>query len=109
MFYFHILNLNVNEWVLVKGCILRISTDGPCVVITTSVETLDGLWLYYYIGCMLGRAPRTKETLLDFCENMDPDKWDTTVWYLVTRNPQEFRRLTGCQRYPRVLGRHIKG
>ena len=27
-----------------------------------------------YIGCMLGRAPRTKETLPDFCENMDPDK-----------------------------------
>ena len=19
-----------------------------------------------------------------FCENMDPDKWDTTVWYRVT-------------------------
>ena len=43
MFYFHTLNLNVNEWVLVKGCILGIWTDGPCVVITTSVETLDEL------------------------------------------------------------------
>ena len=53
------------------------------MVITTSVETLDGLWLYCYIGCMLGRAPRTKDTLLDFCENMDLDKWDTTVWYPV--------------------------
>ena len=21
------------------------------------------------------------------CENMDLDKWDTTVWYRVTRNP----------------------
>ena len=41
MFYFHILDLNVNEWVPVKGCILGI--DGPCVVITTNVETLDGL------------------------------------------------------------------
>ena len=54
------------------------------MVITTFVETLDGLWLYCYTGCMLGRAPRTKETLLDFCENMDPDKWDTIVWYRVT-------------------------
>ena len=27
-------------------CILGIWTDGPYVVITTSVETLDGLWLY---------------------------------------------------------------
>ena len=27
-----------------------------------------------YIGFMLGRAPRTKETLPEFCENMDPDK-----------------------------------
>ena len=39
-----------------------------------------------------------------FCENMDPDKRDTTVWYRVTRNPQEFRELTGCQRDPRIWG-----
>ena len=37
----------------------------------------------------LGRAPRTKETLLDFHE-----------WCRVTRHPQLFRRLTGCQRTP---------
>ena len=74
-----------------------IRTKGPCVVITTSIETLDRLWLYYYTSCMLGKAPRTKETLPNFCENMDPDKWFKTVWYRVTRNPQEFRRLTGCQ------------
>ena len=43
MFYFHILYLNVNEWVPVEGCILGIGTDGPCVVNTTSVVTLDGL------------------------------------------------------------------
>ena len=78
MFYFHILDLNVNEWVPIKGCILGI---------WTYVETLDGLWLYCYTCCMLDRAPRTKETLLDFCENMDPDKWDTIVWYQVTLNP----------------------
>ena len=48
-----------------------------------------------------------QRTLPDFCENMDLDKWDTIVWYWITRNPHEFRGLTGCQRHPRVLGRHI--
>ena len=43
MFYFHILDLNVNEWVLVKGCILGIRTNGPCKVNTTSVKTMVGL------------------------------------------------------------------
>ena len=46
--------------------ILGIWTDGPCGVNSTSVETLDGLWLYWYLGCMLGRAPRTKEAPPDF-------------------------------------------
>ena len=41
-------------------------------------------------GCSLGRAPRTKETLLDFHE-----------WCRVTRNPRLFRKLSGCQRDPR--------
>ena len=36
------------------------------MVITISVETLDGLWLYCYTGYMLGRAPRTEESLPDF-------------------------------------------
>ena len=44
------------------------------MVITTFVETLDGLWLYCYTDCMLGRASRTKEILPDFYENMDLDK-----------------------------------
>ena len=39
-----------------------------------------------------------------FCENMDPNKWDTTVWYRVTRNPQEFRGLKGCQQDPQIWG-----
>ena len=39
------------------------------------------------IGCILGRAPRTKETLPDFHE-----------WCRVTRHPKIFRGLTGCQR-----------
>ena len=77
------------------------------VVITTSVETLDWSWIYCYTNCILGRAPQTKETLPNFCENMHPDKWDTIVWYRVTRNPQEFRRLTSCQRDPWDMGRHI--
>ena len=64
----------MNEWILVKGCILGIWIDEPCVVITTSVETLDRLWLYCYTGCVLRKAPRIKETLHYFCENMNPDK-----------------------------------
>ena len=44
------------------------------MIITTYVETLDGSWIYCYTGCILGKAPRTKETLPDFCENMDRDK-----------------------------------
>ena len=43
MFYSHILELNMNEWIPIKGCILRIWTDGSCVVNTISVETLDEL------------------------------------------------------------------
>ena len=90
----------MNEWVSIKICILGIWTDGPCVIITTFVETLDELRLYCYTKCMLGRAPRTKETLPDFHENMNPYKCDTTVWHRVTRNPQEFCGLTGYQRDP---------
>ena len=44
-------------------------------------------------GCSEGRAPRTKEALLDFHE-----------WCRVTRRPRLFRRLTGCQRTPWFLG-----
>ena len=58
---------------------------GPCVVIVN----LLGQVLY------LGRVPRTKETLPDFHE-----------WCRVTRHPRVFRRLTGCQRTPWVLGHH---
>ena len=43
--------------------------------------------------CTLGRAPRTKEILLDFHE-----------WCRVTRHPRIFRGLTGCQRTPRFWG-----
>ena len=40
-------------------------------------------------GCILGRAPCTKETLPYFHE-----------WCRVTRHPRLFHRLTGCQRTP---------
>ena len=43
MFYFHILDLNMNEWVPVKGYILGIWTNGPCRANTTYVKTLDRL------------------------------------------------------------------
>ena len=46
-------------------------------------------------GCILGRARRIKETLLNFHE-----------WCWVTRHPQIFRGLTGCQQDTSVLGRH---
>ena len=74
------------------------------MVIITSVETLDRSWMYCYTGSILGRPPRTKETLPDFCENMDPDKWDTIVWYQVTQRLQVFSRLTVGQRTPGSWG-----
>ena len=58
---------------------------GPCVVILNCL----GQVLY------LGRAPRTKETLLDFRE-----------WCRVTRHPRVFRGLTGCQRTPGIGASH---
>ena len=122
MFYFHILYLNVNEWILVKGCIEVVPRNsvsmGSCdIVVYWEYGQMDHLWSlllllrpwvgYGYIGCMLGRAPRTKETLLDFFyENMDPHKRDTIVWYWVTRNPQEFHGLTSFQRDPQIWGCH---
>ena len=43
--------------------------------------------------CILGKAPRTKETLSDFRERCR-----------VTRHSRVFRGLTGCQRDPRFCG-----
>ena len=65
------------------------------MVITTSIETLDELWLYCYRDCILGRAPRTKETLPDFCENVDLNIWDTIVRYRVTQNLRKFSQVDG--------------
>ena len=36
------------------------------MLIITYVEILDESWIYCYTGCILGKASRTKETLIDF-------------------------------------------
>ena len=56
---------------------------GPCVVIINFLGQV----------CSFGRAPRTKETLPDFRK-----------WCRVTRHPQVFCKLTGCERTPRFWG-----
>ena len=56
---------------------------GPDVVVVNRWDML----------CTLGKAPRTKKTLLNFRE-----------WYRVTRHPRVFRRLTGCKRTPGIWG-----
>ena len=63
MFYFHILELNVNEWVPIKDVYWGYGQMDP----VWSLLLLLRPWMGYgYTGCMLGRAPRTKETLPDF-------------------------------------------
>ena len=61
------------------------------------VLIIDGYIGLFGTGFMqvlyLGRAPRTKETLPDFCEECR-----------VTRHSQVFRGLTGSQRTPGVWG-----
>ena len=54
---------------------------------------MDCLGQVIYRLCIPGRAPRTKETLLDFQE-----------WIRVTRHPLVFRGLTGSQRTPGFWG-----
>ena len=61
-----------------------------------------GLLLYrLYVG---SSSLNKGDSARFFCGNMDPEKWDTTMWYRVTRNPQDFHRLTGCQRDPKIWG-----
>ena len=73
-----------------------------CVVITTYVETLDGSWIYCYTGCILGKALRTKESLPDFCENMDvtPKNRGGGGLSLTTLQPVEYSWMSG---YPTPL------
>ena len=59
----------MNEWVLVKGCILGLWIDGLCVVITTSVEWLMAIQVGRWI-----ELPKQRGLYSIFCENMNPDK-----------------------------------
>ena len=45
-----------------------------------------------------------KETLSGFGKIMDPNKWNSTVWYRVIRYPQVFRGLIGDQWTPEFWG-----
>ena len=40
-----------------KGMYIGDMTDEPYGVNTTSIEALNGLRLYFYACCMLGKAP----------------------------------------------------
>ena len=62
----------------------------------TRMWTRCGRCELFGTGCILGRAPHTKESVPDFYE-----------WCRVTRRPRIFLGLTDCQRDTPVLGRHI--
>ena len=62
---------------------------GPSGRFTHVVIILDCLGQVFMQVFYLGRAPRTRETLLDFLK-----------WRRVTRHPLVFRGLTGSQRTP---------
>ena len=81
MIYFYILDLNVNEWIPVKGCIEVVSSNSvsmsSCdIVVYWGYGQMNPVWSllpllrpwtgYGYTSYMLGRAPRTKEILPDF-------------------------------------------
>ena len=72
MFYFHILDLNVNEWIPVKGCIEvvpsnSVFTGNYATVVYWGYGQMNPVWSlllllrpwmgYGYTGCMLDRAP----------------------------------------------------
>ena len=53
------------------------------------LSLLSFAWDRFHAGDVLGRAPRTKETLPDFLK-----------WSRVIQHPLVFRELTGSQRTP---------
>ena len=72
MIYFHILDLNLNEWIPVKGCIEvmpsnSVSTSSCDIVVYWIYEQMNPLWSslpllrplmgYCYTSYMLGRTP----------------------------------------------------
>ena len=71
----------MNEWIPIKRCIEVVPSNsvsmGSCdIVVYWGHGQMDPVWSlphmlrpwmsYIYTGCMLGRAPQTKETLPDF-------------------------------------------
>ena len=39
----------------------------PLLLIIRPTEVIEPCWQVFCTGCILGRTPRTKETLPDFC------------------------------------------
>ena len=81
MFYFHILDLNVNEWIPVQGCIEvvpsnSVSTSSCDIVVYWGYGQMDPVWLlllllrlwigYGYTGCMLVELPEQKRLCMIF-------------------------------------------
>ena len=75
--------MSIDAWTQMAIILLILIVYGPGVVVADCWDRF----------CTLGRAPLTKETLPNFHE-----------WCRVTRHPQLFLRLTGCQRTPRFWG-----
>ena len=59
---------------------------GPCVVIEKNIGT--GCHVIG-IGCILGRAPRTKETLPDF--RLNPESWKMGLNEVVSGYPTSMK------------------
>ena len=98
MFYFHSLDLNVNEWIPIKGCIevepSKSMSTGSCdIVVYWGYRQMDTVWSlllllrpwmgYGYtviqVVCWV-ELPEQRRLYPIFCENMDSDKRDTTVY-----------------------------
>ena len=75
--------------------------DEYCLLAQVAVLLMLGLyctvWDRYMQVLYLGRALRTKETLLDFLK-----------WRRVIRHPLVFRGLTGSQRTPGIGVSHMR-
>ena len=69
---------------------------------------VDPVWSVYDvgIGCILGRAPRTKETLPEFSLNLE--SWKMRLNGVVSGYPTSTNipRVDGLSTDPRGLGRH---
>ena len=81
MFYFHILDLNVNERVPVKGCIYwgygQMDPVGSILLLLRPWMGCD--YTVIQVVCWV-ELPEQRRHCPIFFENMDPDKWDTIVW-----------------------------